>query len=386
MTTPTTVDLSIEGMTCASCAMRIEKKLNKVPGVEATVNYATEKAHVVLPAGVSIDDAIAVVEATGYHARAPQAEPDPGRVGGRPRARRAAHQAGRLHGSGGPGRAHGDAAGPAVHLLAVGVAHAGRTRRRLGGAAVPPRGLDEPPARRRHHGHPHLRRRARGLRLVAVRPVPRRSRRAGHDDDVPAAAARLGGRARDLPRGRRGRHRVHPRRPLLRGAGQGPLGRGPAHARVDGRQGRRRRPRRRRAPHPRRAAGRGRPLRRAPRREDRDRRHRRRGRLRRRQQPRHGGDRPGRGGGRRRGHRRDRQRRRPARRGGHPGRRRHPARADRAHGGAGAAGQGARPAARRPGLRGVRPDRHRAGARDPRRLAARSTATCRWRSPPPCPS
>ena len=72
MTTPTTVDLSIEGMTCASCAMRIEKKLNKVPGVQATVNYATEKAHVLLPPDVSIDDAIAVVEATGYHARAPQ--------------------------------------------------------------------------------------------------------------------------------------------------------------------------------------------------------------------------------------------------------------------------------------------------------------------------
>jgi Cu+-exporting ATPase len=66
------VDLQIEGMTCASCAMRIEKKLNRLPGVEATVNYATEKAHVVLPADVTVEDAIAVVEATGYHALAPQ--------------------------------------------------------------------------------------------------------------------------------------------------------------------------------------------------------------------------------------------------------------------------------------------------------------------------
>ena len=65
------VDLEIEGMTCASCAMRIEKKLNKVPGVQATVNYATEKAHVVLPADVTIADAIAVVEATGYKAFEP---------------------------------------------------------------------------------------------------------------------------------------------------------------------------------------------------------------------------------------------------------------------------------------------------------------------------
>jgi P-type Cu+ transporter len=75
MSSPTTVDLSIEGMTCASCATRIEKKLNKLPGVQASVNYATEKAHVVLPPDISVDDAIAVVEATGYHARAPQAAP-----------------------------------------------------------------------------------------------------------------------------------------------------------------------------------------------------------------------------------------------------------------------------------------------------------------------
>ncbi|MBI1352521.1 MAG: heavy metal translocating P-type ATPase [Actinomycetales bacterium] len=68
------IDLEIEGMTCASCAMRIEKKLNKVPGVQATVNYATEKAHVVLPPDVSIQDAIAVVEATGYQAHAPEPE------------------------------------------------------------------------------------------------------------------------------------------------------------------------------------------------------------------------------------------------------------------------------------------------------------------------
>ncbi len=69
------IDLSIEGMTCTSCAARIERKLNKLPGVVATVNYATEKAHVVLPEGVSVEDAIAVVEATGYHATAPVPAP-----------------------------------------------------------------------------------------------------------------------------------------------------------------------------------------------------------------------------------------------------------------------------------------------------------------------
>ncbi|HSK96579.1 MAG TPA: HAD-IC family P-type ATPase, partial [Euzebyales bacterium] len=65
------VELDIGGMTCAACAARIEKKLNRMPGVEASVNYATEKARVVLPAGVSVAEAIATVEATGYSARPP---------------------------------------------------------------------------------------------------------------------------------------------------------------------------------------------------------------------------------------------------------------------------------------------------------------------------
>jgi P-type Cu+ transporter len=66
-----TVDLDIGGMTCASCAARIEKKLNRMPGVEATVNYATEKARVSLSDDVSPAEAIATVEATGYTATVP---------------------------------------------------------------------------------------------------------------------------------------------------------------------------------------------------------------------------------------------------------------------------------------------------------------------------
>ena len=69
----TQIDLDIGGMTCASCAARVEKKLNRMPGVVATVNYATEKAHVELPEGTSVDDAIATVEATGYTAQTPVA-------------------------------------------------------------------------------------------------------------------------------------------------------------------------------------------------------------------------------------------------------------------------------------------------------------------------
>ncbi|HTJ67309.1 MAG TPA: heavy metal translocating P-type ATPase [Actinospica sp.] len=70
------VELEITGMTCASCAARIEKKLNRIEGVTATVNYATEKAAVAYPPEVSPADLIAVVEATGYGAALP-APPEP---------------------------------------------------------------------------------------------------------------------------------------------------------------------------------------------------------------------------------------------------------------------------------------------------------------------
>ena len=66
------IELQIGGMTCASCAARIEKKLNKLEGVTATVNYATEKARVQFPPQLSPADLIATVEQTGYTARVPQ--------------------------------------------------------------------------------------------------------------------------------------------------------------------------------------------------------------------------------------------------------------------------------------------------------------------------
>ncbi|MBQ0999251.1 cation-translocating P-type ATPase [Streptomyces sp. RK62] len=66
------VELLIGGMTCASCAARVEKKLNRMDGVTASVNYATEKAKVSRPADVSVADLIAVVERTGYTAREPE--------------------------------------------------------------------------------------------------------------------------------------------------------------------------------------------------------------------------------------------------------------------------------------------------------------------------
>ncbi|WP_068397211.1 heavy metal translocating P-type ATPase [Kribbia dieselivorans] len=65
------VELVIGGMTCASCAARIEKKLNKMPGVTASVNFATEKAKVTFPSEIDTADLVATVEATGYTATLP---------------------------------------------------------------------------------------------------------------------------------------------------------------------------------------------------------------------------------------------------------------------------------------------------------------------------
>ncbi|MCT9005116.1 heavy metal translocating P-type ATPase [Streptomyces rhizosphaerihabitans] len=69
--TTSDVELSIGGMTCASCAARVEKKLNRMDGVTATVNFATEKAKVSYPEGVQVADLIATVVKTGYTAEEP---------------------------------------------------------------------------------------------------------------------------------------------------------------------------------------------------------------------------------------------------------------------------------------------------------------------------
>ena len=70
------VDLAIGGMTCASCAARIEKKLNRLDGVTAAVNFATESARVSVPASVSTGDLISVIEQAGYSATAMAAGPE----------------------------------------------------------------------------------------------------------------------------------------------------------------------------------------------------------------------------------------------------------------------------------------------------------------------
>jgi P-type Cu+ transporter len=74
------LELPIKGMTCASCANRIERKLNKLAGVAATVNYATETAYVEYGDGLAIEQLISAVEAAGYRAALPTAEAEDGQT------------------------------------------------------------------------------------------------------------------------------------------------------------------------------------------------------------------------------------------------------------------------------------------------------------------
>jgi Cu+-exporting ATPase len=63
------VRLDVDGMTCASCVARVERKLNKIDGVEASVNFATEQATVTFPTSTTVEELVSAVEAAGYRAR-----------------------------------------------------------------------------------------------------------------------------------------------------------------------------------------------------------------------------------------------------------------------------------------------------------------------------
>jgi len=93
------VELTIEGMTCAACAVRIEKKLTKLDDVQASVNYATGTARVTAPTAVPTEELIAAVVRAGYTATAPASEPEAGdedQTGGEADARHAAYLKRRL--------------------------------------------------------------------------------------------------------------------------------------------------------------------------------------------------------------------------------------------------------------------------------------------------
>ena len=92
------VELAIGGMTCASCAARVEKKLNKIDGVTATVNLATETARVTFPTAIRAEELVAAVEQAGYTAALPPvAEPASAEPAGGPQPASERDQAASLH-------------------------------------------------------------------------------------------------------------------------------------------------------------------------------------------------------------------------------------------------------------------------------------------------
>ena len=193
-------------MTCAACATRIEKALNRLDGVDATVNLATEEAAVRYEdSSVEVEDLLAAVESVGYRAYAPGAERTEGAgslLGLRLVVAAAAHRAGRADRHGSPLRLRRmGMGGPRAHDADLG----------LGGLAVPPGGDCERAPRGGLDGHAHLPRHDGRICLVGRR------------------SARAGGR-RGLLRGGERDHDAHPARPLARDPGPPPVGRRPAGA------------------------------------------------------------------------------------------------------------------------------------------------------------
>ena len=153
------VELPITGMTCASCANRIERKLNTLDGVTATVNYATEKARVRFdPGTVAAEQLVGAVEAAGYSATLPSSQPAV-----------ADEQAGEQDAIAALRRRVLLAALLSVPALALSMIPALQfdnfqwlslnlvdPRRPVGRLAVPQGGVGEPQARRRDDGHAGL--------------------------------------------------------------------------------------------------------------------------------------------------------------------------------------------------------------------------------------
>ena len=201
----TDVELAITGMTCASCANRIERKLNKLDGVVATVNYATEKAKVTFPESVSPDDLVATVEQAGYGAALPRAAADDGaaRLADDPSTPLRQRLAG-LAGAERPGRRAGDGARRwqfdywqwlSLTLAAPVVVWGAWPFHRAAWVNLRHGAVD--------HGHAGLGRHPGRARLVGLRAVPRHRRRARHDPPVRAHRRAHRRRRQHLPRGRR---------------------------------------------------------------------------------------------------------------------------------------------------------------------------------------
>ena len=247
---PSTLELPITGMTCASCANRIERKPEQARRRQRVGELRDREGDRRLRrrrgrAGRA--------RRRGRGGRLPGGPPrrragEPRRAARPTRPRRCAAACIVSAAAVAAGAADLDDPGAAVRQLAVARAAARHAGRPLGRVAVPPRRVGEPQARRGDDGHADLASACSprgGWSLYALFLGDAGDAR--HADAVRPDPRRAGGGARrDLPRGRRRRDDVHPRRPLLRGARQAPRRRGAEGAARAGRQGRRDARRRRR--------------------------------------------------------------------------------------------------------------------------------------------
>ena len=140
-------------MTCGACAARIERRLNRLDGVAATVNYATGRAYFTSTGGREPAELIGVIKSAATPRNTPPRRPRTARPAptGDPGAGPAAHP---VHPAGRGGHRAVDGAGRAVLRLAVGEPSAGPTGRHLGSLAAVPGRVVRARLRRRHHGHP----------------------------------------------------------------------------------------------------------------------------------------------------------------------------------------------------------------------------------------
>ena len=236
--TSTDVELQITGMTCASCANRIEREAQQARGRDGQRELRDGEGQGDLP-GRSRAGGPGRHGAAGRLRRQP-AHRGPGTRGrGRPGSV-AARPAADLRRADRAGDRDGDGSGAAVHQLAVALPHPRRTGGGVGCLAVPQGRVDQPAARHLDDGHADLDGHAGGARLVALRAVLGYGGHARHDPPVRDHRRAQRRRRQHLLRGRRRGDDVHPGRPLLRGPLQAPGRRGAAGAARAGRQGRRR--------------------------------------------------------------------------------------------------------------------------------------------------
>ena len=192
------LELKIGGMSCAACAAHIEKDLNKMPGVSASVNYATEKATITKSGNFGVKDFIKTVENAGYQvikradteSENTENNPDSNGIEGELSALRK-----RLLIYTRCSRNSISYDSPTtVQLLAVGISGSRHSGNPMGSLPIPPRRILEYETGCHHHGYPDFARNLSCFHLVTFRPFSRGRRHERNDPRFPTDCPPKGGK------------------------------------------------------------------------------------------------------------------------------------------------------------------------------------------------